>query len=117
MRRVVEWTQLPGEGPRVLMLPGLGARGAGFQALARRLQHVARPLLVEYPEGPHAARGAGALAQEVFEACGPVDAVVASSFGGMVAAHRPRRAPRGAWPSWAPSPAPSTWARGAGSSR
>ncbi|ATB36653.1 hydrolase [Cystobacter fuscus] len=87
MRRVVEWTEMSGEGPRVLLLPGLGARGAGFLALARRLQHVARPILVEYPEGPHAARGAGALAQELFEACGPVDAVVASSFGGMVAAH------------------------------
>lgn len=87
MRRKVELRELTGRGPRVLLLPGLGARGSGFQSLARRLQAVARPLLVEYPEGPHAARGAGALAREVLEASGPVDAVVASSFGGMVAAH------------------------------
>jgi pimeloyl-ACP methyl ester carboxylesterase len=87
MRRTVEVRQTGGEGPRVLLLPGLGARGSGFEALARRLSAVARPLLVEYPEGPHAARGAGALAQEVLGAVGAVDAVVASSFGGMVAAH------------------------------
>jgi pimeloyl-ACP methyl ester carboxylesterase len=87
MRRRVELTELSGRGPRVLLLPGLGARGAGFRALARRLQAVARPLLVEYPEGPHAARGAGALAHEVLAVSGAVDAVVASSFGGMVAAH------------------------------
>ena len=87
MRRTVEIRQAGGQGPRVLLLPGLGARGSGFEALARGLARVARPLLVEYPEGPHAARGAGALAQEVLGAVGPVDAVVASSFGGMVAAH------------------------------
>ncbi|ATB31474.1 alpha/beta fold hydrolase [Melittangium boletus] len=87
MRRVVELKEMGGQGPRVLMLPGLGARGAGFEALSARLSRVSRPLLVEYPEGPHAARGAGALANEVLSAAGPVDAVVASSFGGMVAAH------------------------------
>ena len=87
MRRDVELTHLPGEGPRLLLLPGLGARGSGFQELARRLQAVARPILVEYPEGTHAARGAGALAREVLDAAGPVEGVVASSFGGMVAAH------------------------------
>ncbi|QRK08968.1 alpha/beta hydrolase [Archangium violaceum] len=88
MRQVVELTELGrGVGPRVLLLPGLGARGAGFRALAERLSRVARPILVEYPEGEHAARGAGALANEVLRAAGPVDAVVASSFGGMVAAH------------------------------
>lgn len=88
MRQVVELTEMGrGMGPRVLLLPGLGARGAGFRALAEWLSRVARPLLVEYPEGRHAARGAGALANEVLRAAGPVDAVVASSFGGMVAAH------------------------------
>jgi pimeloyl-ACP methyl ester carboxylesterase len=43
--------------------------------------------MVEYPEGKHAACGAQALAQQVLAQAGPVDAVVASSFGGMVAAH------------------------------
>jgi pimeloyl-ACP methyl ester carboxylesterase len=71
----------------VLLLPGLGARGAGFQALAEHLSAVARPVLVEYPEGTLAARGAGELARQVLAAAGPVDAVVASSYGGMVAAH------------------------------
>ncbi|MBM7118587.1 alpha/beta fold hydrolase [Archangium primigenium] len=87
MRREVELKAVAGRGPRVLLLPGLGARGSGFEALAERLSRVARPVLVEYPEGPHAARGAGALAREVLAAAGAVDAVVASSFGGMVAAH------------------------------
>jgi pimeloyl-ACP methyl ester carboxylesterase len=71
----------------VLLLPGLGARGAGFRALAERLAVVARPVLVEYPEGEHAACGARALAEQVLRAAGTVDALVASSFGGMVAAH------------------------------
>jgi pimeloyl-ACP methyl ester carboxylesterase len=74
-------------GPRVLMLPGLGARGSGFRALAEQLAPVAQSILVEYPEGSHAACGAGELARQVLEAVGPVDAVVASSYGGMVAAH------------------------------
>ncbi|RKH10934.1 alpha/beta hydrolase [Corallococcus praedator] len=90
MRRAVELTDIGGgceEGPRVLLLPGLGARGAGFRALAERLADVARPILVEYPEGEHAACGARALAEQVLRAAGSVDAVVASSFGGMVAAH------------------------------
>jgi len=87
MRLTVELKELAGVGPRVLLLPGLGARGSGFEALAAQLARVSRPLLVEYPEGPHAARGAGALAEQVLRAAGPVDAVVASSFGGMVAAH------------------------------
>jgi pimeloyl-ACP methyl ester carboxylesterase len=43
-------------------------------------------VLVEYPEGTHAACGAEALARQVLTAAGRVDAVVASSFGGMVAA-------------------------------
>jgi pimeloyl-ACP methyl ester carboxylesterase len=89
MRRTVDLTDIGGsdEGPRVLLLPGLGARGAGFRALAEELADVARPVLVEYPEGGHAACGAKALAEQVLRASGPVDAVVASSFGGMVAAH------------------------------
>jgi pimeloyl-ACP methyl ester carboxylesterase len=88
MRREVQLTELgQGRGPRVLLLPGLGARGTGFQALAGQLAHVARPVLVEYPEGRHAAFGAGALARQVLLAAGKFDAVVASSFGGMVAAH------------------------------
>lgn len=88
MRRAVEVRELGrGEGPRVMLLAGLGARGSGFQALAERLTDVARPVLVEYPEGVHAARGPGALAREVLEAVGPLDAVVASSFAGLVAAH------------------------------
>ncbi len=87
MRRSVELTELEGgAGPRVLLLPGLGARGSGFRALAEQLAPVAQPLLVEYPEGPHAAQGPMVLAQQVLAASGPVDAVVASSFGGMVAA-------------------------------
>ena len=88
MRQVVELTEMGhGRGPRVLLLPGLGARGSGFRALAERLSHVARPVLVEYPEGTHAACGAGALAEQVLRAAGRMDALVASSFGGMVAAH------------------------------
>lgn len=88
MRRVVELTEMGrGTGPRVLLLPGLGARGAGFRALAEQLSEVARPVLVEYPEGAHAARGPGELAREVLMAAGAMDAVVASSLGGMVAAH------------------------------
>ncbi|MGZ3461720.1 MAG: alpha/beta fold hydrolase, partial [Archangium sp.] len=88
MRRVVELTEMGrSTGPRVLLLPGLGARGSGFRALAERLSEVARPVLVEYPEGTHAACGAGELARQVLVAAGPVDAVVASSFGGMVAGH------------------------------
>jgi pimeloyl-ACP methyl ester carboxylesterase len=88
MRRVVELTEMGrGTGPRVLLLPGLGARGAGFRALAERLSFVARPVLVEYPEGSHAACGAGELARQVLTAAGRVDAVVASSYGGMVAGH------------------------------
>lgn len=89
MRRTVELTDMGGsdEGPRVLLLPGLGARGAGFRSLALRLADVARPVLVEYPEGERAACGAKALADQVVRVAGAVDAVVASSFGGMVAAH------------------------------
>lgn len=89
MRHTVELTELGGndEGPRVLMLPGLGARGSGFRELASRLTEVARPVLVEYPEGERAACGARALAEQVLRVTGNVDAVVASSFGGMVAAH------------------------------
>ncbi len=88
MRRVVELTETGrGRGPRVLLLPGLGARGAGFQALAAQLAPGARPVLVEYPEGSLAACGAGELARQVLAAAGSVDAVVASSYGGMVAAH------------------------------
>lgn len=87
MRRTVELKEVgQGRGPRVLLLPGLGARGVGFEALAERLAWTARPVLVEYPEGRHAACGAATLAQQVREAAGPMDAVVASSFGGMVAA-------------------------------
>ncbi len=88
MRREVQLTELgQGRGPRVLLLPGLGARGSGFLALARCLEAVCRPVLVEYPEGLAAACGAGALARQVLRAAGSLDAVVASSFGGMVAAH------------------------------
>jgi len=87
MRRDVQLTEMgQGGGPRVLLLPGLGARGSGFRALAGQLSSVARPVLVEYPEGPHAACGARALAEQVLRAAGRADAVVASSFGGMVAA-------------------------------
>lgn len=88
MRREVQWVEVgQGRGPRVLLLPGLGARGSGFQGLAHQLLPWARPILVEYPEGEAAACGAGALARQVLRAVGDVDAVVASSFGGMVAAH------------------------------
>jgi len=88
MRAEVQLTEMGrGKGPRVLLLPGLGARGSGFRALAEVLSSVARPVLVEYPEGEHAALGAGALARQVSRAAGEMDAVVASSFGGMVAAH------------------------------
>jgi pimeloyl-ACP methyl ester carboxylesterase len=88
MRREVQLTEMGGgTGPRVLLLPGLGARGSGFRMLADRLIEVARPVLVEYPEGEHAACGPGALAEQVLRAAGRMDGVVASSFGGMVAAH------------------------------
>ena len=83
----VRVTALGTGGPRVLLLPGLGARGAGFRRLAELLAPAARPILVEYPEGRRAFAGASALAEEVLLAVGPVDAVVASSFGGMVAGH------------------------------
>jgi pimeloyl-ACP methyl ester carboxylesterase len=86
MRRHVLLTEMGGgPGPRVLLLPGLGARGSGFRALAGQLASFCRPVLVEYPEGTHAACGARALAEQVLAAAGRVDAVVASSFGGMVA--------------------------------
>ncbi|XXF75646.1 alpha/beta hydrolase [Myxococcaceae bacterium GXIMD 01537] len=86
MRQKVLLTELGGgAGPRVLLLPGLGARGSGFRAFARHLSRKARPVLVEYPEGRHAAQGARVLAEQVLAETGPVDAVVASSFGGMVA--------------------------------
>lgn len=88
MRREVQLTEVgQGTGPRVLLLPGLGARGSGFRALAGQLAPRCRPVLVEYPEGAHAACGAGELARQVLMAAGRMDAVVASSFGGMVAAH------------------------------
>lgn len=88
MRREVRLTEVgQGRGPRVLLLPGLGARGTGFQALAHQLAQAARPVLVDYPEGAHAACGAKVLSEQVARAAGPLDAVVASSFGGMVAAH------------------------------
>ncbi|WP_338864471.1 alpha/beta hydrolase [Myxococcus stipitatus] len=88
MRLEVQLTEVgKGGGPRVLLLPGLGARGSGFRALANVLSPMARTVLVEYPEGEHAAVGAGALARQVARAAGEMDAVVASSFGGMVAAH------------------------------
>jgi pimeloyl-ACP methyl ester carboxylesterase len=83
----VRWTQTGAAGPRVLLLPGLGARGAGFAPLARALASECRPILVEYPTGTAAGVGAAGLARQLFEEIGPVDAVVASSFGGMVAAH------------------------------
>lgn len=76
-----------GEGPLVLMLPGLGNRGAGFRPLARALSRWMRPVIVEYPEGHHAATGAATLARDVASVVGPMDGVIASSFGGMVAAH------------------------------
>ncbi len=88
MRREVQLTELgSGQGPRVLLLPGLGARGSGFLTLAHCLAPLCRPVLVEYPEGEAAAYGAGVLARQVLRAAGSLDAVVASSFGGMVAAH------------------------------
>ncbi len=87
MRERVEVVELAGRGPRVLLLPGLGARGTGFRALAAALSTRARPVLVDYPEGARAAVGAGELAREVAGAAGAFDAVIASSFGGMVAAH------------------------------
>jgi pimeloyl-ACP methyl ester carboxylesterase len=80
-------TALGTQGPRILLLPGLGSRGAGFARLGAILAQETRPLLVEYPEGRHAAVGAAGLARQVHAAVGQVDAVVASSFGGMVAAH------------------------------
>jgi pimeloyl-ACP methyl ester carboxylesterase len=88
MRQGVQLTEVgQGRGPRVLLLPGLGARGSGFRVLAEQLSSLARPVLVEYPEGRFAACGAGELAQQVWRAAGSMEAVVASSFGGMVAAH------------------------------
>lgn len=83
----VQWQESGTNGPRVLLLPGLGARGAGFRPLADALAPTCRPIVVEYPTGTAAAVGAAGLAGQLFEAVGPVDVVVASSFGGMVAAH------------------------------
>jgi pimeloyl-ACP methyl ester carboxylesterase len=91
--RVVEWG---GRGPRLLMLPGLGARGDGFAPLARRMTSHAQVLTVDYPEGLAAARDAGALAGEVADAVGDVDGLLASSMGGLVATHlMARRRARG----------------------
>lgn len=87
MRSRVWFEELGGAGPRVLLLPGLGARGTGFRPLALALAEHARPVLVEYPTGHHAAKGAAGLAAEVLEAVGPADGIVASSFGGLVGAH------------------------------
>jgi pimeloyl-ACP methyl ester carboxylesterase len=88
MRETVEIIERgEGVGPRILMLPGLGNRGAGFRPLARALAPWARPIIVEYPEGPYAAMGAEALALRVSETVGPVDGVLGSSFGGMVAGY------------------------------
>lgn len=87
MRTGIELTERGTAGPRVLLLPGLGARGSGFGRLAAQLEAVCRPVLVEYPEGPHAGEGAGPLAARLAVAAGPFDAVVASSFAGLVAAH------------------------------
>ena len=75
------------QGPRVLLLPGLGARGSGFRALAGLLSSVARPVIVDYPEGAHAGVGARSLALQVAAAAGTFDAAIVSSFGGMVGAH------------------------------
>jgi pimeloyl-ACP methyl ester carboxylesterase len=71
----------------VLFLPGLGNRGAGFRRLADRLQAYSRPILVEYPTGRAASAGAMVLARQVLDAVGTTDAIIASSFGGMVGAH------------------------------
>ena len=79
--------RIEGPGPRVLLLPGLGARGEGYRRLAELLAPHASPLLVEYPAGRHAGVGAGRLAEQVLDATGPVEAVVASSMAGLVAAH------------------------------
>lgn len=78
---------IEGRGPRVLLLPGLGARGEGYRRLAGVLANDARAVLVEYPTGRHAGVGAAQLAQQVMDAVGEVDAVVASSMAGLVAAH------------------------------
>lgn len=75
-----------GRGPRIALLPGLGARGEGFRELATLLTPRATSLLVEYPVGPQANTGAMALADELHRAVGPVDAIVASSMAGLVAA-------------------------------
>lgn len=88
MRTAVEIESVGlGNGPRILLLPGLGARGSGFRRLADALSHDFTPLVVEYPEGRYAASGPRELAQAVLDASGPVDAIVASSYGGLVAAH------------------------------
>lgn len=88
MRTKVAYTSFgEGVGPRLALLPGLGARGEGFAALAQLLALRNRPIIVEYPEGHHAAEGPRALARRVAQAVGPVDGVVASSYGGLVAAH------------------------------
>lgn len=88
MRTTMQLEEAGGtSGPRVLLLPGLGARGTGFRGLAQALATVARPVMVDYPQGRLAACGAGRLARDVLEAAGPVDAVIASSFAGMIGGH------------------------------
>lgn len=87
MRQRVEAIEFGRAGPRVLLLPGLGARGEGFRALAELLSEHARPVIVEYPEGTHAACGAQTLARDVTESVGPVDVAIASSFAGLIGAH------------------------------
>lgn len=87
MRREVRLIEAGGTGPRVLFLPGLGARGTGFRALAAAMSTRVRAVIVDYPDGEWAGVGAATLAREVLEVAGPVAGLVASSFGGMVAAH------------------------------
>ncbi len=87
MRRKVVETVAGGVGPRIVCLPGLGARGQGFAALVDALRPWAAPSWVDYPESRWAAVGPDRLAAEVLSQVGPVDLVVASSYGGLVAAH------------------------------
>jgi len=71
--------------PRILFLPGLGARANGFSLLADRLRSSARCVLVEYPRGSDAGDTPGELAARLAATVGSFQGVVASSYGGLLA--------------------------------
>ncbi len=80
-----EWV---GDGAtRLVCVPGLGARGAGFSRLASILSLGVKVGIVDLADEGRDVRTPRALAEALAQAVGEVDGVVASSMGGLVAAH------------------------------